>query len=60
MDVNGGKVIEKAFEGKFKRWHHSKKMGGFIIYTEKLPYLQTSSLYLIQSESQRYRSYDTI
>ena len=31
-------------------------MNGFKIYTEKLPYLQTSFLHLIQRESQEYRS----
>ena len=34
--VNGGKVIEETFAGKFKRWLHSKRMNGFIIYTEKI------------------------
>ena len=32
----------------------------FIIYTEKLPYLQSSSLHLFQRENQGYRSYDTV
>ena len=58
--INSGKVIKGTFTGKFKRWHHNKKMNGFIICTEKLPYLQSSSLYLIQKESQGYRSYDTV
>ena len=59
-DVNGGKVIVEAFAGKFKRWHHNKKIDGFIICTEKLPYLESSSLYLTQRESQGYRSYDKV
>ena len=58
--INSGKVIKGTFTGKFKRWHHNKKMNGFIICIEKLPYLQPSSLYLIQKESQGYRSYDTV
>ena len=58
--VNDRKVIEGAFAGKFKRWHHSKKMNGFIIYTEKRPYLQSGSLYLTQRENQGYCSYDTV
>ena len=33
-DVNSGNVIEETLAGKFKRWHDSKKMNGFIIYTE--------------------------
>ena len=45
---------------KIKRWRHSKKMNGFVIYTERLPYLQSSFLHLIQRENQGYRSYDTI
>ena len=31
-----------------------------IIYTEKLPYLQRSSQYLIQREIHGYPSYDTV
>ena len=58
--INGGKAIDEEFAGKFKRWCHCKKMNGFIIYIEKLPYLQSSSLCLIQSESQGYHSYDTV
>ena len=58
--VNDEEVIEETFAGKFKRWRHNKKMNGFIIYTEKWPYLQSSSLYLIQRESQGYRLYDTV
>ena len=37
-----------------------QKMNGFIICTEKLPYLQSSSLYLTQRERQGYRSYDIV
>ena len=58
--VNGGEVIEETFAGKSKIWRYSKKMNGFIIYTEKLPYLQSRSLYLIQRENQGYRLYDTV
>ena len=58
--IDGGKIIEEAFSGKLERWCQSKKMNGFIIYTEKLPYLQSSSLYLIQREIQGYRSYGTV
>ena len=53
--LNSRKVIDEKFAEKFKRWRHNKKMNGFIIYKEILPYLQSSSLYLIQRESQRYR-----
>ena len=58
--VNSRNVIEETFMGKFKRWRQNKKMSGFIIYTEKLTYLQSSSLYLIQRESQEYCSYYTV
>ena len=59
-DNNSGKHIEETFTGKFKRCNHNKKMNDFIIHTEKLPYLQSSSLYLIQRESQEYRLYDAV
>ena len=35
-------------------------MNSFIIYTEILPYLQSSFLHLIQRENQGYHSYDTV
>ena len=59
-DVNDRKVIEEAFMGKFKKWRQSKKINGPIIYTEKVPYLQSSFLNLIQSETQGCRSYGTV
>ena len=55
--VNGGKVIEESFVEKFERWHHNKRMNSFIIYAEKLPYLQSSSLFLLQKKIHGYRSF---
>ena len=46
--------------GKFKKWCQSKNINGPIIYTEKVPYLQSSFLSLIQSETHGYRSYGTV
>ena len=37
-----------------------QKIDGFMIYTEKLPYLQSSSVYLIQRKNQEIGSYDNV
>ena len=54
-DTNGGR---RDIRGKIKKWRHSKKMNGLIIYTEKIQYLQSSSQYLIQRENHGYFSYN--
>ena len=54
-DTNGGR---RDIRGKIKKWRHSKKMNGLIIYSEKIPYLQSSSQYLIQRENHGYFSYN--